>query len=272
VLNHPWRARRTSNRIPLAVASNVSSIICSWSRRAEQSAARLPDLKSHSFGCSIECEFDHLFLVETPSTIRYALLRISNRESTFDAWACTRAWARLARRKYLSRLTSGCYGILNGRSIECEFDHLFLVETPSTIRYALLRISNRESTLNAWACTRAQARLARRKYQSRLTSGCYGESLMAVASNVSSIIFLWSRRAGPSVARSPDLNSQKHPKRVGMHPGPGTACAARKSESRLTSGCYGRLGSAIGVGARDRTPPRPPNRTGGLPASGSPER
>jgi hypothetical protein len=36
---------------------------------------------------------------------------------------------RRARRKNLSRLTSGCYGEVGLRSIECEFDHLFLVET-----------------------------------------------------------------------------------------------------------------------------------------------
>jgi hypothetical protein len=89
----------------------------------------LPNLKSHSFGRSIECEFDHLFLVETPLTIGDALAESQIAKELLARGRAHWAWARLARRKYQSRLTSGCYGILNGRSIECEFDHLFLVET-----------------------------------------------------------------------------------------------------------------------------------------------
>jgi hypothetical protein len=82
----------------MAVASNVSSIICSWSSR--------------------------------PLTIGNALNRSNSNPAPLFAWECAWAIDWLARRKYLSRLTSGCYGRpnSNGRSIECEFDHLFLVE------------------------------------------------------------------------------------------------------------------------------------------------
>jgi hypothetical protein len=113
---------RLLRRNTVFVASNVSSIICSWSRRPlaigralagshdgqrdwsrgnaqgdrlacaqkilEPTHIRL--LRGHSGLRSIECEFDHLFLVETSLGNRQRACRIPLRSAPFVAWECAR--------------------------------------------------------------------------------------------------------------------------------------------------------------------------------------
>jgi hypothetical protein len=78
------------------------------------------------------------------------------------------------------------------RSIECEFDHLFLVDARWTTRHDLPGSQIAKEPLARGDALGVLARLARRKNESRLTSGCYGNRV-CVASKVSSIICFWSR-------------------------------------------------------------------------------
>jgi hypothetical protein len=182
-------SRQAATEFLAAVTSNVSSITCSWSKRAEPSVTRSPDLESrknllragmHS-GLGTACA-QKIF---EPTHVR--LLRNSLRPVASNVSSITCSWSRRPR--------------------------------PSATRSAGSQIAKapltRGHALGAWA------RLARRKYLSRLTSGCYGESLMAVASNVSSIICFWSRRPRPSATRSSGPQIAKAPLARGHALGPG---------------------------------------------------
>jgi hypothetical protein len=110
-------------------------------------------------GRSIECEFDHLFLVKPPLSQRWRACRSSMRLSAVGAWVSSLAQvAACAQKKseptHVRLLREAEFEI--GRSIECEFDHLFLVKPPLNQRWRVCRSSMRPSAVGAWASSLAQ--------------------------------------------------------------------------------------------------------------------
>jgi hypothetical protein len=100
---------RLRRRIEVCVASNVSSITCSWSRR--------PLTIGHALGGS-----------------HYGQRGWSRRSANGDRLACAQKMLEPTH----VRLLRGHSGL---RSIECEFDHLFLVEASLGNRGRAWRIS-----------------------------------------------------------------------------------------------------------------------------------
>jgi hypothetical protein len=109
-------------------------------------------------GRSIECEFDHLFLMATGLTIGYAFC---GSQEVLEACARRRVRGQLFGMRVEniradSRQAATGAKIQNGRSIECEFDHLFLVATGLTIGYAFC---GSQDVLEACALRRVRGQL-----------------------------------------------------------------------------------------------------------------
>jgi hypothetical protein len=144
------------------VASNVSSITCSWSRRPL------------AIGDALAGSHD-------------GQRRWSRGNAQGDRLAC----ARKILEPTLIRLLRRIGGL---RSIECEFDHLFLVETSLGNRRRACRIPLRPAPFVAWACERRSIGLRAENIRADSRQAATGKLWVCVASNVSSITCSWSRR------------------------------------------------------------------------------
>jgi hypothetical protein len=144
--------------------------------RAENMRADSRQAATGNWGLrSIECEFDHSFLVEPCLTIGRVFRGSQNTLERLARWRAPGQSFGLRAERFRADSRQAATGNWGLRSIGCEFDHLFLVVPRLTIGHAFRGSQNALKRLMRWRAPGQSFDMRRRKYESRLTSGCYGK-------------------------------------------------------------------------------------------------